>query len=199
VIAMPCLSKLSTFDAESGNLNVIVETPQGSRNKYDYDDGARLFYLDHVLPRGATFPFDFGFVPSTLGDDGDPLDILVLMDQPAFAGCLIRARLIGVIEAEQTEEGKAFRNDRLIAVAAASQAHSHIDSIDQLPGEVLDEIEHFFASYNAMRDRRFKPIGRKGPDRAAALIQEGMRNVLEGQKPEPKDKKKKGKKKGKKK
>lgn len=191
---MPCLSKLSTYDPESGNLNVIVETPQGSRNKYDYDDGTRLFLLHHVLPRGATFPFDFGFVPSTRGEDGDPLDVLVLMDQPAFPGCLVRTRLIGVVEAEQTEEGKLIRNDRLIAVAAASQTHSHIDSIDQLPGELLDEIEHFFVSYNAMRDRRFKPIGRKGPDRAAALIQEGMRKVLEGQNPEPKDKKKKGKK-----
>ncbi len=195
---MPCLSKLSTYDPESGNLNVIVETPQGSRNKYDYDDDVRLFRLHHVLPRGATFPFDFGFVPSTRGEDGDPLDVLVLMDQPAFTGCLVHARLIGVIEAEQTEEGKVLRNDRLIAVAAASQTHSHIDSIDQLPGELLDEIEHFFVSYNAMRDRRFKPMGRKGPDRAAALIQEGMRHVLEGQQPAPKEKKK-GKRKGKKK
>ncbi|HZY87241.1 MAG TPA: inorganic diphosphatase [Gemmataceae bacterium] len=196
---MPSLSKLTTYDTESGNLNVIIETPQASRNKYDYDDGLRLFHLHHVLPRGATFPFDFGFVPSTRGDDSDPLDILVLMDQPAFTGCLVRTRLIGVIEAEQTEEGKTLRNDRLLAVAAASQAHSHIDSVEQLPGELLDEIEHFFVSYNAMRDRRFKPIGRKGPDRAAALIQEGMRRVLQGEEPEPKEKKKKGKKRSKKK
>jgi inorganic pyrophosphatase len=197
VIAMPSLSKLSAYDAESGDLNVIVETPQGSRNKYDYDDQNRLFLLHHVLPRGATFPFDFGFVPSTLGDDDDPLDILVLMDQPAFPGCLVRGRLIGVIEAEQTEEGKTMRNDRLLAVSAVSQTHSHIDSIEQLPGELLDEVEHFFISYNAMRDRRFKPIGRKGPERAAALVQEGMRRLL-GPQPEPKEKKKKGKKKKKK-
>jgi len=191
---MPSLSKLSTYDPESGDLNVVIETPQGSRNKYDYDEEVRLFCLHHVLPRGATFPFDFGFVPSTQGDDGDPLDVLVLMDQPAFTGCLVHARLIGVIEAEQTEAGKTLRNDRLLAVAAASQTHSHIDSVEQLPGELLDEIEHFFVSYNAMRDRRFKPIGRKGADRAAALIQEGMRRLLEGQQPEPKPKKKKGKK-----
>jgi inorganic pyrophosphatase len=196
---MPCLTKLETYERESGNLNVIVETPQGSRNKYDYNDEGRLFLLHHVLPRGATFPFDFGFVPSTRGDDGDPLDVLVLMDQPAFTGCLVQARLIGVIEAEQTQEVKTFRNDRLLAVAAASQAHSHIDSIEQLPGELLDEIEHFFISYNAMRDRRFKPIGRKGPDRAAALIQEGMRRLRGPEQPESKAKKKKGKKKGKKK
>jgi inorganic pyrophosphatase len=191
---MPCLLKLETYEREFGNLNVIIETPQGSRNKYDYNDEYRLFLLHHVLPRGATFPFDFGFVPSTRGDDGDPLDILVLMDQPAFTGCLVHARLIGVIEAEQTEEGKTFRNDRLLAVAAASQAHSHIDSVEQLPGELLDEIEHFFVSYNAMRDRRFKPLGRKGPDRATAVIQEGMRRLQEPPQPKAKPRKKKGKK-----
>jgi inorganic pyrophosphatase len=192
---MPSLSKLDTHDAESGDLNVVIETPQGSRNKYDYDDNLRLFRLHHVLPRGASFPFDFGFVPSTLGDDGDPLDVLVLMDQPAFTGCLVGARLIGVIEAEQTQEGKTTRNDRLIAVTANSQAHSHIDSLEQLPGELLDEIEHFFISYNVMYDRRFKPIGRKGPERAAALVQEGMRQAAEEkEQAEPKGKKKKGKK-----
>ena len=196
---MPSLSKLNTYDPESGDLNVIIETPQASRNKYDYDENLRLFRLHHVLPRGASFPFDFGFVPSTLADDGDPLDVLVLMDQPAFTGCLVRARLIGVIEAEQAQEGKTLRNDRLIAVTANSQAHSHIDSLEQLPGELLDEIEHFFISYNVMYDRRFKPIGRKGPERATALIQEGMRRVQEEQQPEAKEKKKKGKKKGKKK
>jgi inorganic pyrophosphatase len=191
---MPSLLKLSTYDAESGDLNVVIETPQGSRNKYDYDDDLRLFSLHHVLPRGASFPFDFGFAPSTLGDDGGPLDVLVLMDQPAFTGCLVGARLIGVIEAEQSEESKTTRSDRLIAVAANSPTHSHIDSIEQLPGELLDEIEHFFISYHAMRERRFKPIGRKGADRAAALVQEGMRRLAQ-----PKEKKKKGKKRSKKK
>lgn len=187
------------LDTKKLQCRAIIETPKGCRNKFDYDPDSNLFMLGGLLPEGMMFPFDFGFVPSTRGDDSDPLDILVLMDQPAFTGCLVRTRLIGVIEAEQTEEGKTLRNDRLLAVAAASQAHSHIDSVEQLPGELLDEIEHFFVSYNAMRDRRFKPIGRKGPDRAAALIQEGMRRVLQGEEPEPKEKKKKGKKRSKKK
>src|ERR687890_1560322 len=108
------LFNLDTFHDDE-ELNVIIETPKGSRNKYNYDEKLGLFRLGGVLTSGASFPFDFGFVPSTLGGDGDPLDVLVLMDEPAFAGCLVRARLLGVIEAEQTEKGKTAQNDRLIA------------------------------------------------------------------------------------
>ncbi len=78
------------------------------------------------MPVGAFFPFDFGYVPQTLGGDGDPIDVLVLMDEPAFVGCLIQSRLIGVIAAEQTEEGKTETNDRLIAVAANSRTHTDV-------------------------------------------------------------------------
>src|SRR3954469_16652836 len=93
--------------------NVIIETPKASRNKYAYDLQRGLFQLKKVLPLGNEFPFDFGFVPSTLADDGDPLDVLVLMSAPAFAGCLVQVRLVGVIEANQQEEdGKKGRNDR---------------------------------------------------------------------------------------
>src|SRR5918912_4248095 len=105
-------AKLSGLDAslDGGELNVIIETPKGSRNKFDYDEETGLFKIGGVLPAGASFPFDFGFVPSTVGGDGDPLDVLVLMDDPAFPGCLVAARLIGVIQAEQTEkDGKTER------------------------------------------------------------------------------------------
>src|SRR5919202_6145584 len=106
------LNELGAFHGD-GELNVIIETPKGSRNKYDYDEELRLFKLGGVLPSGAVFPFDFGFVPATLGGDGDPLDVLVLMDEPAFTGCLVVTRLIGVIDAEQTErDGETKPNDR---------------------------------------------------------------------------------------
>src|ERR671939_103970 len=107
------LGSLAAFDNESEDLNVVIETPKGNRNKFKYDEERGLFKLSGVLPMGAVFPFDFGFIPSTLGGDGDPLDVLVLMDEPAFTGCLVPARLIGVVEAEQTEEGETQRNDRL--------------------------------------------------------------------------------------
>ncbi|MFN2390419.1 MAG: inorganic diphosphatase, partial [Pyrinomonadaceae bacterium] len=143
------LDKISLFDEKSGELNVIIDTPKGSRNKYKFDEEMGLYKLGGVLPVGAYFPFDFGFIPNTLGGDGDPLDVLVLMDEPAFCGCLISARLIGVIEANQTErDGKTERNDRLIAVASDSITHKDIKSLNDLNETLVDEIEHFFKSYN---------------------------------------------------
>src|SRR5690242_7531685 len=112
------LSRLPSFDDE-GNVHAIVEATRGSRNKFKYEPNARIFLLDSVLPAGATFPFDFGFVPSTKGEDGDPIDVLILMDESAFVGAVVPARLVGAIQAEQTEEGETFRNDRLISVASS--------------------------------------------------------------------------------
>jgi inorganic pyrophosphatase len=171
---------LPAFDPESGELNVIIETPKGSRNKFKYDEAHGLFKLGGVLPAGASFPFDFGYVPSTIGEDGDPLDVLVLMDEPAFAGCLVPARLLGVIEAEQTEDGTTERNDRLIAVAADSRQHRDLRALDQVNANLLAEIEHFFVSYNAIKDKTFKPQGRFGPDRAKQLVDEGVTKAKRG-------------------
>jgi inorganic pyrophosphatase len=172
------ISRLNAFDDEnSGELNVIIETPQGSRNKFDYDEELQLFKLGGVLPSGAVFPFDFGFVPSTIGGDGDPLDVLVLMEEPAFTGCLVPARLIGVIEALQTErEGETTRNDRLIAIAAGSHTHAHVRSLDDLNENLVDEIEHFFVSYNIIKGKQFKPLGRFGSIKARKLVLEGVAN-----------------------
>jgi inorganic pyrophosphatase len=159
--------------SEAGTLNVIVDTPKGSRNKFAYDATLGLFKLDGVLPMGAVFPFDFGYLPSTRGGDGDPLDVLVLMDEPAFVGCLVPARLLGVIEADQTEHAETTRNDRLLAVAANSRNHHEIQSLDQIASNLLDEIEHFFISYNAAKGKRFTLRGRYGVARAEQVIAEG--------------------------
>jgi inorganic pyrophosphatase len=167
-------SGLGAFDMESGELNVIIETPKGHRNKFKYDGKNGLYKLGGVLPAGAVFPFDFGFVPSTLGGDGDPLDVLVLMDEPAFAGCLVPARLIGVIEAEQTEESNTVRNDRLIAVAADSHNHRDVRSLEEVSGSLVDEIVHFFVSYNESKGKEFKPLGTFGPEEAKSLVEEGV-------------------------
>jgi inorganic pyrophosphatase len=184
------IDALDAFDAESGDLNVIIETPKGSRNKFKYDEAHHLFKLGGVLPAGAVFPFDFGFVPATLGGDGDPLDVLLLMDEPAFAGCLVAARLIGVIEAEQTEDGQTERNDRLIAVAADSRNHRDVRALDQLNANLLDEIEHFFVSYNAAKGKEFKPQGRSRPDRARELVEEGITRA--GQEAQPRKQPRRG-------
>jgi inorganic pyrophosphatase len=112
------LDRLAAFENEC--LMVVIETPKGSPNKLAFEPRYGTFVLKGVLPAGAVFPFDFGFVPSTRGEDGDPLDVLVLMDAPVYPGCIVPSRLIGVIEAEQTENGETERNDRLLAVAANS-------------------------------------------------------------------------------
>ncbi|HEX8229290.1 MAG TPA: inorganic diphosphatase [Chloroflexia bacterium] len=176
--ADPYLS-LPAFDEDSGDLNAIVDTPKHSRNKYEYDEKLRLYKLGGVLPAGAYFPYDFGYVPSTLGGDGDPLDVLILMDEPAFVGCLVPARLIGVIEAEQTErDGETGRNDRLIAVAANSHAHKEVRSLDDISSALVDEIEHFFVSYNEVKGKQFKPLGRYGPERAQQVVERGIQQGL---------------------
>ena len=169
------ISKLPPFDRESGDLNVIIDTPKGSRNKFSWGEKLQLFELSGMLPAGAVFPYDFGFIPKTRGGDGDPLDVLVLMDEPAFTGCLVRSRLLGVIEAEQTEKGETERNDRLIAVAAKSRTHADLKSIADLNPKLLDEIEHFFVSYNEAKGKKFKPLGRYGPERAMKLVQRSKR------------------------
>jgi inorganic pyrophosphatase len=164
---------LPAFDPDDGTLNAIVDTTKGSRNKFEYDMRLGLFRLGGVLPAGASFPYDFGFVPSTLGGDGDPLDVLVLMDEPAFVGCLVPARLIGVVEAEQSEGGEAARNDRLIAVAANSRSHEDLSELDDVPPNTIHEIEHFFVSYNAAKGKTFTLLGRGGAARAHVLVRAG--------------------------
>ncbi|HEX4665441.1 MAG TPA: inorganic diphosphatase [Chthoniobacterales bacterium] len=172
---MSLYEKLSPFHPETNYLNTVIDTPKGSRNKYSYQEKTGLFELSGVLPAGAVFPFDFGFIPQTLGGDGDPLDVLVLMDEPAFVGCVVPARLLGVIEANQTEKGNTVRNDRLIAVAVDSPAHDHLRSLDDLAEQRLHDIEHFFISYNDAKRKKFEPLGRFGPDRARSLIDKSQR------------------------
>ena len=174
----PGVRGLSAIDPESGDLNVIVETPKGSRNKYRYNEQLGLYELAGILPAGAVFPYDFGFLPGTCAADGDPLDVLLLMEEPAFVGCLLRCRLIGAIEAEQTErDGATMRNDRLIAVAARDPLYEEVHTLDDLSDHLVRQIEHFFASYNDIKGMRFRPIGRAGPDRTRELIQAATRQA----------------------
>jgi inorganic pyrophosphatase len=114
------LDRLEPF--EDGCVLVVIETPKSSPNKLAFEARFGTFVLKGVLPAGAVFPFDFGLVPSTRAEDGDPLDVLVLMDAPVFPGCVVPSRLVGVIEAERTEDGKTERNDRVLAVCVANIA-----------------------------------------------------------------------------
>lgn len=167
---MKLLRKLKPFDHKSGNLNVVIDTPKGSRNKYAFDFKINAYKLKTVLPHGAVFPFDFGSIPGTVAEDGDPLDVLVLMDEPVFIGCLVETRLLGVIEAEQSKGGKTERNDRLIAVVAESHTNGTLKSLRELDSKLVSEIEHFFVSYNDARGKKFKPTARRGPNVAERLV-----------------------------
>lgn len=179
---MPDLTKLAhQLDAEKKTCRAIVETPRGKRSKFDYDPESGLFELGGLLAEGMTFPLDFGFVPSTLGEDGDPLDVLVLTDEPTFAGCLMQVRLLGVMEAEQTEKGQTVRNDRLLAVAETSHLYEQVRDVDGLPGRVVEQLQQFFVNYNAAKGKGFEVLAVRGPDRAAQLVREGSEALQRGQ------------------
>jgi inorganic pyrophosphatase len=162
------------LDDKNCTCRAIIETPKGSRNKFDYDPNSGLFMLAGLLPEGMSFPFDFGFIPSTLGEDGDPLDMLVLMDAPAHVGCLIDVRIVGIIEATQSEKGKTERNDRLLGVAVHSYNHENLQSIDDVSKTLLDQVGEFFVSYNKQRGKKFTISGTNGPKRAIKFLKIGI-------------------------
>jgi inorganic pyrophosphatase len=164
------------FDPKKRECKVIIETPKGGRNKFRYEPDFEMFGLSGLLGEGLAFPFDFGFIPSTRGADGDPLDVMVLLDAPAHVGCLLDVRLIGVIEAVQKERGKQpVDNDRLLGVAVHSHSHENVGSIEEVNQSLLDQVEQFFVAYNISKGRKFVVKGRHGPKRAVKLLQQGIR------------------------
>lgn len=172
------INRIRAWSQTDGLINVIVDTPKGSANKYQLDEQLGIFKLGGVLTAGHSFPFDFGFIPCTMGGDGDPLDVLILMDEPAFVGCLVECRLIGGIEAYQTEKGEAeFRNDRLLAVANKSVLFDDVASIDDVAAKLVDQIEHFFISYNEAKGKVFRVARRFGPVDAESIVRRGMEAV----------------------
>ena len=163
-------TKLNPVDKKDGSLLVIVETPSGSRNKFAFDPEQEIFCLKKVLPAGMVFPYDFGFLPSTKAGDGDPIDVLLLMDEPAYPGCAVKSRLIGVMEGEQIDGNKKVRNDRLLAVSQATHRYSNIKSLDDLPKRWLKELEQFFVNYHHQEGLKYKLLGYKDADDAMGLI-----------------------------
>jgi inorganic pyrophosphatase len=169
-------SRLAPVDGDSqGTINVIIETPKCCRNKYAFDPELKVFELKKVLPAGMTFPYDFGFVPSTKADDGDPIDVLVLMDEPAFPGCLLKCRAVGVIEAEQGKKEDKERNDRIIAVEDGNHSYSHVKHVDDLGKQFFREIEEFFVNYHELTGKKYSILDVKGPTAAHRLVQKGMK------------------------
>lgn len=157
---------------DKGTCLAIVETPKGGRSKYDYDPRTDLFRLFKLLPEGMSFPTDFGFIPSTLAEDGDPLDVMVLSDEPSPVGALVEVRLIGVIEAEQTVHGKTERNDRLLAVPVIAHLHAGVSRADDLDPAFVRNLSEFWVNKARLEERPFRILGVRGPAEAIALVRQ---------------------------
>lgn len=155
---------------EAQQLAVIIETPKGSTEKYSYDKEAKCFKLKKILPSGMAFPYDFGFIPNTKGEDGDPLDVIVISEFKSFPGCMMDVRIIGAMLAEQTAKDKTERNDRFLAVPSLSTIFSDINTVADIPKNKLDELQQFFVNYNAAQGKKFKPLKIIKPKEAFKLI-----------------------------
>ena len=132
-----------------GVLNLVVEIPAGSRNKYEYCEVAGIMALDRVLHSSVRYPFDYGFIPNTLAEDGAPLDAMVIMEEPTFAGCLIRSRPIGVLDLH--DEG-AY-DGKLLCVPVADPRQKNINSIRQIAQNQLEDVAEFFRTYKSLEGR----------------------------------------------
>src|ERR1043166_8265799 len=164
-------TRLKPYDLNDKELlRVVIETPKGSRNKFAFNPEEHVFELTKVLPSGMSFPYDFGFVPLTEADDGDPVDVLVLMDEPAFPGCVLSCRPIGVIEGEQGDKNNVERNDRIVAVEQDAHSWEEIKTLDDLGKQFCKELEEFFVNYHKLTGKEYRVIGRKGPKAVRRMI-----------------------------
>jgi inorganic pyrophosphatase len=168
------LEKIPPFKGEL--INVVIETPRGSRYKYTYEEELDVFKLKKTMPLGSSFPFDFGFIPNTHAEDGDPIDVLVVMDEPAYPGSLVTCRLIGVLEAKQKERnGAEGRNDRIVAVAEKSVLYGEIKNLRDLSQSMEDQISQFFVNYNEQAGKVFTPLRWSDAAAAMELIKQGLK------------------------
>ncbi len=123
------------------------------------------------MPAGVVFPFDFGYIPGTIGEDGDPVDVLVISEVPTFSGCAVECRIIGGIAAEQKErDGSRMRNDRIIVVPQISVQYEAVGKLTDLPKELLSQLESFFMNYNEQAGKTFEPLKRLSSDQATEAV-----------------------------
>lgn len=152
----------------------VIETPKGSNQKYTYDTSTKFFRLKKCLPMGMVFPFDFGFIPQTKGEDGDPLDIIVISEFKSFPGCLVECRVIGCIAASQSKEKgskKVIRNDRYIGIPVQSSMFKSIAELTDLPPGIIEKLEHFFINYNKEEGKQFSIKKKLGQGKSLKLIE----------------------------
>ncbi|MES2328849.1 MAG: inorganic diphosphatase [Bacteroidota bacterium] len=154
---------------------IIIESPKGSAQKYTYDADSNSLQLKKILPAGMVFPYDFGLIPGTLGEDGDPLDALLLNEYPTFPGCRVECRLIGALRAFQAEgRNKKIRNDRFLFVNDDSPVFSQLHTITDIPSRLLTEIEWFFIQHHQQERKTFTITGRIGREQADKMIKKSL-------------------------
>lgn len=149
-----------------GIINVLIEIPGGSKNKYEFDKDIQAFALDRVLYSSVQYPYDYGFVPNTLADDGDPLDGMVIMDEPTFPGCVIAARPIGMLE--MIDGGD--RDEKILCVPDKDPRYVNVKSLKDLPSHRLDEIAEFFRSYKNLEKKITEIKGWQDVEKVTPLV-----------------------------
>ncbi len=160
-----------TFDRK--NIHVVVETPKGSGFKYAFDPLSGLMQVRHELPEGLYFPFNFGFIPGTLAEDGDPLDALVLANHSLVSGSIILCRILGTLKGRETRDGKTFTNDRIVTLPADIDHYSNIKRLEDIHS--ISEIEVFLETYNKLRGVKYKAKGRMNARATALLIRRSIK------------------------
>lgn len=150
-----------------GLINILIEIPAGSKNKYEFDKDLNAFALDRVLYSSVHYPWDYGFVPNTLADDGDPLDGIVLIDQPTFPGCVITVRTVGMLE--MIDDGD--RDEKLICVADEDPRYSQVKSLKDVTKHRLDEITEFFRTYKNLENKITEILGWQDVDQVMPLVE----------------------------
>ena len=172
---MADLSKLEPMD-EHGNIQAIIESPRGSRATLKYEPSLGVFTVSRVLPLGVTYPFDWGFIPGTIGPDGDPLDALVLWDVPSDPGLLILCRPVALLKLEQREGKHApLRNDRIILVPTALQPDSGLAAHEPLGRRQREQLEHFFLDAVFFMPKHVRVLGWANGAAAAAMIRKAQK------------------------
>ncbi|MBR0801878.1 inorganic diphosphatase [Bradyrhizobium jicamae] len=166
---MTNVTKLPTW-ADKKHVYAIIETPRGSSCKLEFDPELDVFTLAKPLMAGLTYPYDWGFIPSTAAEDGDPLDVLVIHDTKTYPGVVLRCVPVGILEVEQTKKGKKERNDRVFAVPDRSPLETDLKDIRHLPSRAREELEQFFLATDALEDKKLEFLGWRGPGHAIKTI-----------------------------
>jgi len=158
-----------------GVVNMIVEIPKGRRSKFEIDKNTGLIKLDRYLYSSSVYPGDYGFIPQTLAEDGDPSDILVMVNEPTFSGCLIEARVVGIFKMKD----KGFNDFKVLAVPNTDPLFGQIKKLEDVPQHFLREVEHFFATYKQLEGATVEPLGWATAEEGVGEVRESVQRFRE--------------------